>query len=216
MIPICDVIPARKLPILTIGLIAANCLLFIGLRLAGLGIPVLGSRDAGIATSAWWPLVLAAALFVNHNGLQLLMSMLYLWVFGGSVEARIGRVRFGLLYLACGLTAGIIHAWLRARGGDAFTGSTGAVTGVLGAYLVLYPRARVLAWIPLPVVLVEIPAAYFLVFWGALHTLDGLGALTQLRGNGLSGGLSGAAFAASLVAGGMLCLAFRRPVEWRA
>lgn len=215
VIPLCDVIPIRSLPILTLGLIATNCLFFVVLELADVSTQALPAADLVSEASAWSSLVFVGALFVHSNGFQLVISMLYLWIFGSSVEARLGRVRFALLYLICGVAAGGIHSWLHPWWAEAVTGSTGAVTGVLSAYLVLYPRSQVLAWIPLPVWLVEIPAAYFLGLWGVLHTLDALGALAQLHADGLSGRLSVGAFAASSVAGVILCLILRRPVEWR-
>ncbi len=215
MIPLCDVIPSRAVPILTMSLIVSNCVLFVVLELADISVGALPSIPIENATSVWSGLVLVAALFVHHSGPQLFISMLYLWIFGSSVEARLGRVRFALLYLGCGVTAGALDAWLRPWWADAFTGSTGAIIGVLSAYVVLYPRSQVLTWIPLPTWLMEIPAAYFLALWAVLHTLDALGALASLGAEGVSGGLSGGASAASMVAGAMLCLAFKTPVEWR-
>ena len=94
----------------------------------------------------------------THNSIGLfLIGILLLWLFGDNVEARLGRAPLVLIYLLGGLLPGLA--------------ATGAVTAVLGSYFVLLPRSRVLTLVPLPPVLVEVPAAFFLGVWAALHLL---------------------------------------------
>jgi membrane associated rhomboid family serine protease len=91
--------------------------------------------------------------------------MLYLWVFGDNVEDRIGRGRFLAFYLICGAVAALAHALLDMRSGVPMAGASGAVSGVLGAYLVLYPRANVL--LAMPFLLARVPAVVMVVLWFA-------------------------------------------------
>jgi len=195
VIPLRDDIPARRVPVVTWVIIAANVLVFLYqlglparelddlLLLRGL-VPARYSHPAW-ATSAGFPpdhyLSFVTSMFLHGGWLHLLSNMWCLWIFGDNVEDRMGRVRFLLFYLVCGVAAGLLH-WIANADSIAPTvGASGAIAGVLGAYFLLFPRARVLVLFPLLFIpfFFEIPAVAFLLVWFGLQLAQawmGLGA----------------------------------------
>lgn len=123
---------------------------------------------------AWYPLV--TSMFLHSGWMHVLGNMLYLWVFGDNVEDRLGHGRYLLFYL----TAGIIGGMAQVVADPALTipvlGASGAVAGVLGAYLISYPRARVETLLP-PFFIVRIRALVFILFWFGLQLLNGVASL---------------------------------------
>jgi membrane associated rhomboid family serine protease len=110
------------------------------------------------------------AMFLHGSWLHLLGNMLFLWIFGNNVEDRMGHVRFLLFYLVCGYAAGYGFALANSGSGDPLIGASGAIAGVLGAYLVLYPRARVWVLVPFLVFLpLRLAAWIVLGFWFVLQ-----------------------------------------------
>jgi len=105
------------------------------------------------------------AMFVHDGFFHLAGNMIYLWVFGDNVEDRIGRGRFIAFYLICGGIAALSQALLDTRSTVPMIGASGAISGVLGAYLILYPRANVL--LAMPLVLARIPALIMVGLWFA-------------------------------------------------
>ncbi|HXG89976.1 MAG TPA: rhomboid family intramembrane serine protease [Vicinamibacterales bacterium] len=197
MLPIRDVIPSHGIPVATLTLLLINALVFAVQLMA----------DAVIVVA--WP----ASLFMHTGVAHFVVNAVFLWLFGENVEARMGRPRFVLFYILCGIAAALVHGWLGAEGRAPIVGASGAIGGVIGAYLVLYPRSRVLMFVPLPLSLVEVPAVAFVGMWFVLQF-----AITAAVVHALGLDVSGAALLIShLVAfasGGVLCLAFRRPVVW--
>lgn len=130
--------------------------------------------------------------------------MLYLWIFGDNVEDRLGHVRFLFFYLVCGVLAGLTHIIANPHSAMPTIGASGAVAGVLGAYFLLYPRARVLTLLPLGIYfqIIELPAFFFLGFWLLIQSISGLASLS-VRGE-VAGGIAwwahigGFAFGAAL------------------
>jgi membrane associated rhomboid family serine protease len=110
------------------------------------------------------------AMFLHGGWLHLLGNMLFLLIFGNNVEDRMGHVRFALFYVVCGYAAGYGFAVLNADSSDPLIGASGAIAGVLGAYLVLYPKARVWVLVPFLVFLpLRLPAWLVLGFWFVLQ-----------------------------------------------
>jgi len=183
----------------TIGLIVANVLIYLhelalgpllprfvhayGLVPARLvewtalgGDPLDPARFLPLFTSMFW-----------HGGfLHLAGNMLYLWIFGDNVEDRLGHLRFLLFYVAAGAAAGLTHVALSPASTLPTVGASGAIAGVLGAYLVTFPRARVLTLIPIIIIpwFVEIPAFVYLVLWFVMQLLEGVGSLGAPVENG--------------------------------
>lgn len=135
------------------------------------------ARPAERAPAAFTSLF--TSMFLHGGWLHLLGNMLFLWVFGGSVEDRLGHARYLLFYLLCGLGAGITH--VVANWGSALPsiGASGAISGVMGAYIVLFPRSRILTLVPLIIFFftVRLPAVLLLGYWFAIQFLSGLSAL---------------------------------------
>jgi membrane associated rhomboid family serine protease len=128
-------------------------------------------------------------MFLHGGLLHLAGNMLFLWVFGNNVEDSMGRMRFVVFYLLAGLAAHALQIGLTEAGASQAVpsiGASGAVAGVLGGYLVLYPRARVLTLVFLFVffTFIQLPAIFFLVFWFAQQILFGLANYTNPTGGG--------------------------------
>lgn len=120
-------------------------------------------------------LPLVTSIFLHGGWLHLLGNMLFLWIFGDNVEDRMGRARYLLFYLLGGVMANLAHLWTNAQSTLPTIGASGAVAAVLGAYACLYPKARVLALVPLGFFLqmMELPAMLFLGGWFGIQILSG-------------------------------------------
>src|SRR6185437_14979696 len=121
---------------------------------------------------------LFTSLFIHANLLHLVGNMWFLWIFGDNIEAFFGPVRFLFFYLACGLLASASHVLLNANSTVPIVGASGAISGVLGAYLVIYPKVRIrtLLFLGFFIDILYIPAVFFLGFWFLLQLFGGLGA----------------------------------------
>jgi len=132
-------------------------------------VPVHGAGEA--VTLLLLPLLFS--IFLHGGVMHLAMNMLFLWVFGNNVEDAMGHGRFIAFYLICGVAAGLIHVITNLNSKIPTVGASGAIAGVMGAYIVLFPRARILTLVPLffYFTFVEIPAVVFLGFWFLLQLL---------------------------------------------
>ncbi len=141
------------------------------------------------------------AMFMHAGWLHILGNMLYLYIFGDNVEDMLGRGRFLAFYLACGIASFLAQIAFASHSMVPNVGASGAIAGVLGAYFVLFPRARVLTLIPLFIFfpLVEIPAFFFLGIWFVIQFLSGAASLGQ--SSALSGGVAWWAHIGGFVAG---------------
>ena len=145
---------------------------------------------------------LFTSMFLHGGWGHLIGNMLYLFVFGDNVEDRLGHRGYFLFYFLCGAGAGLIEAAVQGPTDIPLIGASGAIAGVLGAYFLLFPRARVLTLIPLIVFfpVVEISAFFFLGFWFLLQFLQGSLTLADPGG----GGIAWWAHAGGFLAGGVL------------
>ena len=220
MIPLHDDNPTTIRPIVTIGLIAACVLVFIWqLNLSGqnyarmvygLGlIPavLLGERPLPAELAVVAPeLSLLTSMFLHGGWLHLIGNMLYLWIFGNNVEDAMGHVRFVLFYFACGIAAALAQVAQDPASVVPMIGASGAIGGVLGAYLLLHPKARVLVLLPLGFLsqLVRIPAFIVLGLWFLLQFVYSTTAADA------GGGVAYWAHIGGFVAGAILILVFKR------
>jgi membrane associated rhomboid family serine protease len=137
----------------------------------------------------WWATLLTS-MFMHGGLLHIAFNMLFLWIFGNNIEDSMGRGRFVLFYLLAGLTAAYAQALLDTNATVPAIGASGAVAGVLGGYLLLYPHARVLTlvFIIFFVTLIEIPALVMLGIWFALQFLPAIGQLAtpDVAGGGVA------------------------------
>ena len=126
----------------------------------------------------WWATILTS-MFMHGGWLHIIGNMLFLWVFGNNVEAAMGRLRFAFFYLLAGAVAVYAQSAIDPSSTIPTIGASGAVAGVLGAYILLYPKARVLTLVIIifVVTLIEIPAMVLLGIWAVLQFLPALGQL---------------------------------------
>lgn len=219
MIPLHDDNPTTIKPLVTIAFIIINILIFFWELTAFTN----GNQAAVIAWS-FIPstllqgkslpdeiaivspsITLITSMFLHGGWMHLVGNMLYLWIFGNNVEDAMGHVRFIIFYLICGVIAALAHA-LPNPGSDIPTlGASGAISGVLGAYVLLYPHARILVFVPLGVLsrAMYLPAGWVLGFWFIL----------QLVSSGFSGaeggGIAWGAHIGGFIAGMSLIPLFR-------
>ena len=189
MIPLHDDNPTRRLPVATLVLIAVNVAVFVfQLTLPRYGLTVEGFfLRAGLVPYEVvnrvdippdglvpvWATVFTS-MFIHGGWLHIIFNMLYLWIFGNNVEDRMGRARFVAFYLLCGVAAAAAQVVVRPDSLVPMIGASGAVSGVLGAYILLFPRAQVLTVITLVIFfpIVMVPAWVLLLAWFALNLLQ--------------------------------------------
>ena len=194
MIPIRDTIPSRSIAWVTRALLVANVVAFALELRRGSGLESFVYRY-GVVPSHWiisapsdfldWPqlfLTLITAQFLHGGFFHLGANMLYLWIFGDNVEDRLGHVRFLCLYLGGGVAASVAHILLSSTSRVPMIGASGAIAGVLGAYLLLFPAAKIVTLVPFGFFMqvMEVPAFLFLGLWFLLQWFQGLMAIGQV------------------------------------
>ncbi len=223
MFPLRDLLPPAAPPVTSRALVVVCAIVFVvslsDLESALLRYGAIAQMLTGAAPDG--PLLVAddgrswlrvwTHMFLHADWFHLIMNLWFLWIFGDNVEARVGRVRFVAFYLVCGLAA--LGAQVLAQPGftGPMIGASGAISGVLGAYLVFFPRAKVQTLLILGffVTVVVLPASAFLVYWFVLQLIGG----AMDRGGG--GGVAFFAHAGGFVAGvvGALLSRFWAPVK---
>jgi membrane associated rhomboid family serine protease len=223
VIPLKDDLPTGRVPVLTIALVAANVLAFlwqisVGLEqsvLRGGAIPyeILTFQDVEIRDIVPPPFTILTSMFL-HGGLgHIASNMLFLWIFGNNVEDALGRLRFLAFYLVCGVAAALAQTIAATMSDDALVpmvGASGAIAGVLAAYLVLFPQARVLTLFVIIVFirLQYLPATFFIGFWFVMQVLAVV--------FGGSPGVAVVAHIGGFVTGFLLVRVLGRRSRWRA
>jgi membrane associated rhomboid family serine protease len=227
MIPLHDVNPTRRRPLVTVLLILVNAVLFVYELTLG---PELGpflQQAAFVPARALGPggpdvvgegASVLLSMFLHGGWAHFLGNMLFLWVFGDNVEDRLGHVRFTVFYLVCGYAAAIAHVLAGPASTLPAIGASGAISGVLGAYLLLHPRAPVVTLIFLGffITTTRIPAFVYLPFWFLLQLVSGVASLAAQTGTsgGEAGGVAWFAHIGGFVAGPLMLLllgGLRRP-----
>jgi len=159
---------------------------------------------------------LFSAMFLHGGWMHLLGNMLFLWVFGRNVEDLIGSGRFVVFYLVVGLISGIVQVVANPYSRIPTIGASGAIAGVMGAYLIKFPRARIVTLVPIIVFIttMEIPAALMLLWWFVIQLASGFGSLGERDYTG--GGVAFFAHIGGFVAGMLLIRAFPPQIRrWR-
>jgi len=223
-IPLKDENPTLRFPYVTVFFIALNILAFFFQMLSPEGLQYYVFRMGAIpyeithftsvqvpgVTRLPVPLTLVTAMFLHGSFLHLFGNMLYLWIFGNNIEDYLGSVRFTLFYLLSGLGASLAHIIFNPNSQIPMIGASGAIAGVLGAYLILYPRANVLTLVFLFffIRIVPIPAAIVLGLWFLL----------QMMNIGMGGGVAWFAHIGGFLIGILLIRLYRqrrrRPKVW--
>ncbi|HEX2224118.1 MAG TPA: rhomboid family intramembrane serine protease [Thermoanaerobaculia bacterium] len=225
MLPLHDRNPRHGKPVVTVLLIAVNALFFfyelaLGERLEGFVMTaafVPGRYTAdGLSLGDLGPGLSSALLsmFLHGGWGHFLGNMLFLWVFGDNVEDRLGHFRYLVFYLLAGYAATLAHLWSDPVSAIPAIGASGAISGVLGAYLFLHPRARIVTvfWFFIFIRFIEVPALVYLPIWFLLQLFSGVASLGAAPGEG--GGVAFWAHIGGFVAGPVLLLllgGFRKP-----
>ena len=225
MIPLRDANPTRRTPVVTLALIAL-CTATFGYELLVLargGEAALnelflarGSVPADLVAAIGSGNLLSepvldvfTSMFLHAGWLHLLGNMLFLWIFGANVEDRVGRARFLLVFLVGGVVADVAQTLANPASEAPMIGASGAIAAVLGAYLVLFPRARIqsLVFLGFFYQLIAVPALIVLGFWFLLQVVDGIGALGPTAA--VDGGVAVFAHIGGFVAGALMALPIR-------
>ena len=191
MIPLKDTIPSRTFPVVNITLVVINCLVFLYELALGPGLSPFIERygivpvrffNAGMISDMITPLF--SFMFLHGGWLHIISNMLYLWIFGDNVEDRMGPFGYLIFYLMCGIASGLVQLFVSPASRIPIVGASGAIAGVMGAYLLLYPYGRVvtLIFIFFFVQVVQIPAFFFLVFWFMLQFFSGAASMAGQEG----------------------------------
>jgi membrane associated rhomboid family serine protease len=182
----------------------------------GSGIPLGNGMACIIDTEAVNRFTPFTSMFLHGSWAHLIFNMLYFWVFGNNIEDSMGSARFLVFYLVCGLAASAAHILIDPASPVPTVGASGAISGIMGAYLILYPKIRVRMFIP-PFFLIHIRAWLVLLWWIFGQLLSGLPDLMRLRPD-VSSGVAFWAHIGGFVAGLVLVKFFenRRLVEQRA
>lgn len=209
MIPIKDENPTETFPFMTIILIAVNVVVFlwevslpkpllnkiiytygaIPLRIFGGGAPVV-FHVHGFLFKPEVPVVatLFTCMFLHGGFFHLAGNMLFLWIFGNNVEDRLGHFRFLIFYLLCGILATLIHSAVTPRSPVPMIGASGAISGILGAYMIEFPWAKIktLVFFLFFFTTIDIPAFIFIGLWFFMQYLNGIATLTAKMPTGVA------------------------------
>jgi membrane associated rhomboid family serine protease len=189
MFPVSDTVPRRNPPIATWLIILANALVFLieltmpeyslkrFFELFGI-VPARFTHPEwapvmGLPVGDFWPLL--TSMFMHGGWLHIIGNMWALWIFGDNVEDRMGPWRFLIFYLLCGFAASLVHIYTNPDSTLPTVGASGAIAGVMGAYFVLFPSARIVVLIPILFIplFFEVPAAVYLGFWALTQVFTG-------------------------------------------
>ena len=213
MFPYKDENPTEKPAVITIAIILANVLAFILVQGAGASGPLarsvcsLGLIPGEILQTAkpgtglqlapglvclvdavpkYWTVL--TSMFMHGGWFHLIGNMVFLWVFGNNIEDAMGHGKFLIFYLLCGVAAAATQTLISSHSVVPMVGASGAISGVLGAYILLYPRVRVHTLIILPIYIttVAVPAYVMLGYWALLQILSGLGSLRDVEKGGVA------------------------------
>lgn len=223
MIPYKDDNPTRHFPIITIFLIAVNIIVFLYQLTLGPASHVIihsygaipyhlfHGREIGPSTAV----TLLTSMFLHGDLFHIAGNMLYLWIFGNNIEDRLGIFRFILFYILCGVAAAYAHALSEPSSRIPMIGASGAISGILGAYMILFPRARVhtLIFLGFFVQVIRVPALIVIGFWIVIQFINGI----ISKGLYASGGVAWFAHIGGFIVGILLIKLFlpkRRYKRW--
>lgn len=187
MIPLRDNIPSRTVPFVTLGIIGVNVVVFLLELSRGPNLQrfiyIFGMVPQKVTYAFFHApdlipfavIPVFTSLFLHGGWLHIIGNMLFLFIFGDNVEGAMGHVRYGVFYLVCGVAASASQILANPNSNVPTVGASGAIAGILGAYFLLFPRARVLTLVPIFffIQIIEIPAVIFLGIWFFIQFLSG-------------------------------------------
>ena len=177
MIPLRDTQPSYSAPIVTGILIVLNVVLF----LFEVSLDDFSRNEFistfGIVPARFHYLTVFTSMFLHGGWMHLIGNMWFLWIYGDNVEDVLGKGKYILFYLACGVAAGLVHVMLNSGSRVPTIGASGAIAGVMGAYMAKFPHSRILTLVPIFIFiqLIEIPAVLILAYWFILQVFSGVG-----------------------------------------
>ena len=201
MIPLKDENPTYITPFVVYALITINIVVFFHEMSLGRGLDSffqlyavipreLSASLAGASLNQPVPelATLITSQFLHGGFMHIAGNMLFLWVFGNNIEEDLGHVKFLLFYLTCGVLAGLTHWFFGMQSGVPTVGASGAIAGVMGAYIIKYPKARILTLLPLGIIFktVGIPAVFFLGFWFVQQAISSVASLGMPEASGVA------------------------------
>lgn len=214
MIPLRDSQPSYNTPAVTILLIVTNVFVF----LYQISLDPYSANELifryGIIPSRFQPVDLLTSMFLHGGWMHLIGNMWFLWIYGDNVEDVLGRGKYLIFYLACGIAAGLTHLLLNPDSRVPTIGASGAIAGVMGAYLVKFPHARIVTLVIFFfITTIDIPAAFILIYWFFLQILSG--AVTVGQADISQGGVAWFAHVGGFVAGVILIRIFGTRTPYR-
>ena len=217
MIPLRDSVPSSTTPVVTYAIIAINVLVFI--QQLALSPEELHHFFAhyGVVPARLQLTDLFTSMFLHGGFMHLIGNMWFLWIYGDNVEDVLGRVKYLGFYLTCGIAGSLVQSVADPGTSIPNIGASGAIAGVMGAYLLKFPHARVLTLIPLFVVFFtrELPAYVILIYWFVLQFFAGVGTLAE-SSTGSTGGIAFFAHVGGFLMGMLLIKVLpSRAAYWR-
>ena len=184
MIPLRDSQPSRNFPAATVWLIVINVVIFLfewSLE------PFSRNHFVGtygMVPDAFRPVTLVTSMFLHGGWMHLIGNMWFLWIYGDNIEDILGRGKYVMFYLACGVAAALVHLFFNLGSRLPTVGASGAIAGVMGAYVVKYPHARITTLLPIIIFFttVELPAWFILIYWFVIQIFSGVGELATSTG----------------------------------
>ncbi|MBC8164915.1 MAG: rhomboid family intramembrane serine protease [Bryobacteraceae bacterium] len=201
MIPLRDTQPSNTRPFVVAAIIAVNVLVFLyQFSLEPTFLNYFIARH-GLVPNRFALTDVVTSMFLHGGWMHLIGNMWFLWIYGDNVEDVLGHNRFAIFYLACGVAAGMAHVLLNPSSRVPTVGASGAVAGVMGAYLVKFPHSRILTLVPIFVFFttMEIPAVLMLLYWFVIQVFSGFGSIGYSSVSG--GGVAWFAHVGGFVAG---------------
>jgi membrane associated rhomboid family serine protease len=223
MIPLRHTLAPSTTPAVNRALVGANVLVFFAQLFMGAAterviqtfgfMPARFMEPAAFGYAPWEvAITLVSSLFLHGGFVHLFGNLIYLWVFGGAIEDEMGHVRFFFFYLACGAAGSLTHTLLFPTSIIPSIGASGSIAGLLGAFLVLHPKARIITLFPLVVywAMAEIPALLFLPVWFGMQFFSGFLSLQAARGTQEVAGVAWWAHVGGFLFGMIVAAAWRR------
>ncbi|MBE9047838.1 rhomboid family intramembrane serine protease [Pleurocapsales cyanobacterium LEGE 10410] len=201
MIPIRDENPTYSTPVVVYALIAINVVVFLHQMSLGSGLEgffqlyavipqQLSASFEGVPSNQPVPelITLITSQFLHGGLMHIAGNMLFLWTFGNNIEDDLGHVKFLLFYLICGVLAGLTHWFFGMQSSIPTVGASGAIAGVMGAYIIKYPKAKIVTLLPLFIIwtTVRIPAVFFLGFWFVQQAISSVASLGVSEASGVA------------------------------
>jgi membrane associated rhomboid family serine protease len=216
MIPLRDTEPSYTFPFITVALILLNVAAFLyEVSLDPYELNFFIAQYGVIPTRFQWMDVLTS-IFLHGGWMHLIGNMWFLWIYGDNIEDILGHSQYLLFYLLCGVAATMVHVFFNADARVPTIGASGAIAGVMGAYVVKFPHSRITTLVPIFVFLttMEIPAYIILLYWFVIQFFSGVGSVGHSHLS--QGGVAWFAHVGGFLAGVVLILVMRTRDRWTA